>query len=147
VGQYLDFMYQKALPTHHFSHLDFIYIGLARLYVFGERFLDSFIRNNVVQQLISYTTIVNRNEPSHPIHPRPAAIEIIYEGTTAASPFRRLLVGMYARHGSKEWLAPEDLHPSFCLDVARALMAQANDNIPENCRGYAIRTTDYFIAG
>jgi hypothetical protein len=64
VGQYLDFMYQKALPTHRFSHLDFIYIGLARLYVFGERVLDPFIRNNIVQQLILILLLSTATNPA-----------------------------------------------------------------------------------
>jgi hypothetical protein len=147
VTRYLDFVYHNRVVTQYKSQADSNYIGLALLYVYGERVLDTFIQNTIVEHLLKPTDIVNRNEPSHPIHPRPAAIEIIYEGTTAASHFRRLLVDMYARHGSEEWLAPEDLHPSFCLDVARALMAQAKaeDGAPGQ-RGSAMRTADYLIA-
>lgn len=51
---------------------------------------------------------------------------MMYEGITEAAPMRKLLVDMYVRLGSKEWLVPE-LHPSFCQDVAREFMRRAEE--------------------
>lgn len=84
--------------------------------------LDYDIRNTIVEHFVSFSSIVNRDLPAHPHYSGPGVVEIVYEGTTAASPMRRLLVDMYVRHGSKEWFAPE-LHPAFSQDVARELMA------------------------
>ena len=95
-----------------------MFLTLARLYVFGERVLDSVIRDATIERLIAFGGVVNNDLPTHPHYPSPRVIETVYEGTTEAAPMRKLLVDMYVRLGSKEWLVPE-LHPAFCQDVAR----------------------------
>jgi hypothetical protein len=129
VTRYLDFVYHNRLVTQYKSQPDSNYIDLALLYVYGERVLDIFIQNTIIEHLLKLTDVINRNHHGHPHYPGPAVVEIVYEGTTPTSPFRRMLVDMYARHGLEEWLAHEDLHPAFCLDVARALMAQATAKV------------------
>jgi hypothetical protein len=147
VTRYLDFVYHNRLVTQYKSQADSNYIDLALLYVYGERVLDTFIQNTIIEHLLKLTDVINRNYLGHRHYPGPAVIEIIYEGTTAASSFRRLLVDMYARHGSEEWLAHDDLHPAFCLDVARTLMAQAKTEAgAPGFRGSAMRMADYLIA-
>lgn len=146
VTRYLNFVYHNRLVTQYKSQPDSNYIDLALLYVYGERVLDNFIQNTIIEHLLKLTAVINRNKPGHPHYPGPAVVEIIYEGTTAASPFRRLLIDMYARHGSEEWLSHDDLHPAFCLDVARALMAQAQfKGGALGQRGPAMRVADYLI--
>jgi hypothetical protein len=146
VTRYLDFVYHNRLVTQYKSQPDSNYIDLALLYVYGERVLDIFIQNTIIEHLLKLTDVINRNHHGHRHYPGPAVVEIIYEGTTPTSPFRRMLVDMYARHGSDEWLAHDDLHPAFCLDVARALMAQAmaKDGAPGQ-RGAAMRMADYLV--
>jgi hypothetical protein len=147
VAQYLDFVYHNRLVTQCKSQPDSNYINLALLYVYGERVLDTFIQNTIIEHLLKLTAVINRNKPNHPHYPGPAVVEIIYKGITATSPFRRLLVDMYARHGSEKWLAREDLHPSFCLDVARALMVQATAKDGAlGQRGSMMRMADYLSA-
>jgi hypothetical protein len=147
VTRYLDFVYHNRLVTQCKSQPDANHIDLALLYVYGERVLDTYIQNTIVEHLLKLTAVIDRNKAGHPHYPGPAVVEITYEGTTAALPFRRLLIDMYARHGSEEWLSHDDLHPAFCLDVARALVAQAmaKDGVPGKL-GAAMRMVDYLIA-
>jgi len=72
---------------------------------------------------------------------------MVYEGTTEAAPMRKLLVDMYVRLGSKEWLVPE-LHPAFCQDVARDCMSmrRAEDGLVRG-DGAVIRKEDYGVVG
>ena len=124
VAQYLDFVYKNMLPTQQKwfpNQVKSMYLSLARLYVYGERVLDVVIRNVIVDHIIAFSSIANHELATHPHYPGPAVIETVYEGTTAESPMRRLLVDMYVKHGERKWLEPE-LHPAFVQDVARKLM-------------------------
>jgi hypothetical protein len=146
VAQYLDFVYKDMLPTLRGWSPDqakVMYLALARLYVYGERVLDVVIRNVIVEHFISFSSIANRELLPHPYYPGPDVVELVYEGTTAASPMRKLLVDMYVRHGSKEWLAPES-HAGFCQDVARELMGTLGQAIVARS-GATIRTEDYLV--
>lgn len=126
VAQYLDFCYTTKLPTRREStedQVESMFIALARLYVYGERVLDSVIRDATIDQLIAFSAVVNHDLPAHPHCPGLEAVEIVYGGATDAAPVRRLLVDLYVRHGSKEWMQPE-LHAAFCQDVARELLGR-----------------------
>lgn len=146
VAQYLDFVYKDRLPTQRKWFPDqakFMYFALAQLYVYGERVLDVVIRNTIVEHFVSFSNVVNRDLPTHPFYPDPAVVEIVYEGTTATSPMRRLLVDIYVRHGSKEWLVPE-LHPAFYQDMARELMGRFA-KVVVGRSGETIMTGDYLV--
>lgn len=146
VGQYLDHLYRKILPMEmewSANHAEAIYFALARLYAYGERVLDRDIRDSIAERFVIFTSVINLNLPRHLYYPGPGAIEIIYEGTTEASPMRRLLVDMYVLHGSKEWLVPK-LHPEFCQDVAREFMRRAEDGVHERS-GKMMSGADYYI--
>ncbi|GAB7333774.1 hypothetical protein MBLNU13_g05298t1 [Cladosporium sp. NU13] len=124
VGQYLDYVYGDRLPTYGQrtpDQTDAMYLALARLYVFGVRVLDVAIRNTIVEHFIAFSSTINHGLPGYHYYPGSAAVDAIYEGTTAASPVRRLLVNLYVRHGEKAWLVPE-LPSAFFQDVARELM-------------------------
>lgn len=146
-AQYLDFCYHNyRLPTQQKFTSDQIksmFFALARLYVFGERVLDSTLRDATINQLITFSDVVNDDLPAYPHYPGPKAIEMVYEGTTEAAPMRKLLVDMYVRLGSKEWLVPE-LHPAFCQDVAREFMRRAEDGLARR-DGAVIRKGDYVV--
>lgn len=118
-----------------------MFFAVARLYVFGERVLDSMIRDAAIEQLIAFSGVVNNDLPTHPHYPSPRVVETVYEGTTEAASMRNLLVDMYVRLGSKEWLVPE-LHPAFCQDVAREFMRRADEGLVRR-DGAAIRKADY----
>lgn len=127
VGLYLDWVYRDRLPTHAQYSADqasAVYLSLAKLYVFGERVLDVAIRNEIVEHVIDFTAGVDQGFPSYQYYPDAAAVEAIYEGTTEEPPMRRLLVDLYARHGEREWLAPEELPAAFFRDVARELVGR-----------------------
>ena len=142
VAQYLDFTYQGRLPTHQSwtpSQTDSMYLALARLYVYGERVLDTAIRNIIVEHLIAFSSIANHDLPTHPHYPGPEVVEMVYDGTTAASPIRRFLVDMYVRFGQNKWMDPE-LHPAFLQDVARELIGRVVHG------NSAMRKDDYLVA-
>jgi hypothetical protein len=81
VTRYLDFVYHDRLVTQYKSQPDSNYIDLALLYVYGERVLDIFIQNTIIEHLLKLTDVINRNHHGHRHYPGPAVVEIIYEGT------------------------------------------------------------------
>jgi hypothetical protein len=79
VAQYLDFVYKDRLPTQRKWFPDqakFMYFALAQLYVYGERVLDVVIRNTIVEHFVSFSSVVNRDLPTHPFYPDPAVVEM-----------------------------------------------------------------------
>jgi hypothetical protein len=75
VTRYLDFVYHNRLVTQCKSQPDANYIDLALLYVYGERVLDTYIQNTIVEHLLKLTAVIDRNKAGHPHYPGPAVVE------------------------------------------------------------------------
>jgi hypothetical protein len=127
VAQYLDWCYNNRLPTQHVWSIDYpagpMFLALARLYVYGERVLDVSIRSAIIENFVAFSGVVNCRSVVHAQYPSPDAIEMVYKGTTATAPIRRLFVDIYVKHGERKWLEAE-LHPAFVQDVAKELMGR-----------------------
>jgi hypothetical protein len=144
IAQYLDFLLGKGLPTDSVqvaSHNGEGYVALTTLFAFGERMLDSTLRNAIIWEIIRFTTIPSANGSY--IYPGVNSINDIYNCTTSASPARRLMVDLYIHAGNTTWVV-DTLHPAFLKDLAEMLMLQVQGS-GLSCRVYRIAAEDYSV--
>ena len=104
-------MYTGKFPTSSITSQDSVpknvagYELLAVLYVLGERMLDSVLRNAGVREMlrirISEAFLFSAAKFDE-WNPTTKPANIIYEGTTAGSPARRLFVDLHVRFGGKD---------------------------------------------
>jgi hypothetical protein len=124
LGIYLHWVYMKALPTFIVGSQNPgaenpEYKVLAHAYALGERLLDTSFKNAVLQALCDAIG----NQPYYETTCLGATtIHIIYGGTTAGSPARRLLVDIWAYAACEQWATQLDVMPhDFVVILARAL--------------------------
>jgi hypothetical protein len=85
---------QFVLPTSYIETL----LMLSRLYVLGERILDEPFRNALLYEMTRVIAF-DTSSATGPTGPPPGVVNIIYQGTTANSPARHLLVDWYVAYG------------------------------------------------
>ncbi|KAI4697865.1 uncharacterized protein J4E84_000998 [Alternaria hordeiaustralica] len=88
---------------------------LASLYVLGERLMDVTLQNSVVAAIIRHSQTSKK-------YPGNLSIQIIYAGTSASSPARRLLVDFWVFHAKPAWKGLEDLTKHTCSDFVNDLV-------------------------
>jgi hypothetical protein len=81
---------------------DEYYQLLADLYVLGERLLDETIRGAIIKEFICFTSLTDKSSKRY--CPMRETVSIIYRGTTAGSPARRLMVDIHLAYGTTKWL-------------------------------------------
>lgn len=145
VAYYLDFIYDKKLPTQVYKDTLFganspdssAYELLAELYVFGEHVLDAPFRNAVTQEIVRLL---------HVMFHTTKVVNIIYQGTTEGSPVRRLLVDHALRFGRPGEHA-RDLDPAFTFDFMQAFLAAVESpmGIQSQKRGLKLEAANYFV--
>ncbi|KAI4711382.1 hypothetical protein J4E89_003947 [Alternaria sp. Ai002NY15] len=91
------------------------YKYLASLYVLGERVMDVTLQNSVVAAIIRRSQTW-RKYPGNP------AIQIVYAGTPAGSPARRLLVDFWVFHAKPTWNGLDNLIKLTCADFVDDLV-------------------------
>lgn len=125
---YLDWLYTTELPTkgcRSFDSEDSKVATnhlLAELYVFGERRLDSHLRNAIIAEFIRLR-LVFRDVAGCQSSQRVCAINIIYQGTPPGSPTRRLMVDLSLRSGCPKCYTADDLDNAFLVDLTQAFFA------------------------
>lgn len=98
------------------------YTLLASLYVCGERFLNRLLRSAVFAQIIR---LVNRSDKNGSRWaPNGEVVNVMYRGTPAGSPGRRLMVDIHTKRGCKNWLS-SSIEKKFVIDMASALYDKA----------------------
>ncbi|KAH7085231.1 hypothetical protein BKA63DRAFT_559873 [Paraphoma chrysanthemicola] len=130
--------YVQWLYTHH-VHVSFDTTKQAgaELYVLGERLMDLEFQDAIMSAMIARCEI---DWPSN------IEVCIIYEGTTAASPARRLMVDIFCREGDEDWIDSEDgdkLPIDFHRDLARALMKKPD--LPDRNRPWNVDRSAYYV--
>lgn len=97
------------------------YITLARLYVFAEKIGDINCKNAIVRAMIKRMDIEIDECQYFPIG---EAINIIYQGTTAGSKGRKLVVDAAVVHGHGGWIDPDvdGNNAEYLTDLSRALL-------------------------
>jgi hypothetical protein len=134
-------MYDKWLYSHVLVETTNT-IALAHMYVLGEEMLDTHFQDAVISAIMS-------NCATHSIYPVGAQIDIIYTGTTATSPARKLLVDFFLHAGGKEWVLDRD-HASnrpadFVNDLLTALMDRSRQ--PSESLPWITNPAAYFLNG
>jgi hypothetical protein len=146
VALYLDFLYGRGLPTDSVADSYCgveVYDVLTELFALGERVMDSAIRNAVIKEIVRLIKVLS-------FYPSDAAINNIYNATTASSPARRMLVDYHVCDGNTTWMGP-GLHPDFYRELAVALMTEIqSSSLPCRLRGLmggfqGMRADDYLV--
>jgi hypothetical protein len=110
-GSYSD---KEATPELRRTHIE-----LAQAYVFGERVMDNKFKNAVMSKFLEFER-VSKWTPGY------EAAVIIYEGTVAGSPIRRLLADLVAHNASTKpiWAGYFDDYPrDLLVDALTAMTA------------------------
>lgn len=112
---YVQWLYSHHIDTTHDT------IKWAHMYVLGERLMDLEFQDLVLETMARECS--KRRE--YPTFGGP--IDIIYNGTLAGSPARKLLVDFYCCAGGSTWVEDEDYASEapaeFVNDLIRGLMA------------------------
>ena len=93
------------------------YTYLSRLYVLGERLMDVALQDSVVAALI-------RRIQTYKKYPGNLSVQIIYAGTPAGSPARRLLVDICVFRASSKSPGVDDLIKHTCADFVNDLVTE-----------------------
>jgi hypothetical protein len=126
VTNYLRYTYCKRILTNTLDEncTDILiimfkkeYETLAELYVLGERLFDHCVRVAVVREIIRL--IRSKDKDMESCIPTKEAVNIIYCGTTAGSPARRLMVDIRLVHGVTEVLT-QPARLTSCLTSYKA---------------------------
>lgn len=96
---------------------DNVTILLAELYVLGERMLDRNFQDELLRELVRFMKLPVQHVVD--FGPPFTAMSVIYQGTTASSPARRLLVDIFLRH-PVELYGISHLEKEFLADLAKA---------------------------
>lgn len=153
VTYYLSYAYSKCLPTDIFT-ADFLgtfpeesdeyYQLLADLYTLGERLLDETICGAITKEFIRLTSPTSKSAKRY--CPMKEAVSIIYRGTTAGSPARRLMVDIHLAYGTTKWLA-STCEAGFVLDVAQGFYAKfdqcSTQHSISQMRSITLQASDY----
>ena len=144
VAFYLDYLYGKGLPTdntRYNSRNGKVYNVLADLYALGERLQDDTIRNEVIDEIVRFSKVSDRDTGRH--YPLDYAVTTIYESTTAGSQARRLLVELFVTNGEAKWVR-EISQPEFLCDLATASIAELHSSgLP--CRFRIVLGKNYHV--
>ncbi|SMQ49011.1 unnamed protein product [Zymoseptoria tritici ST99CH_3D7] len=127
IGSFIEWLYTEKIAvtsTHLLQNEDSDkqYIRLAHLYVFGEKVQSVAFRNAVLSAILMARdgagTITSTYSPIR------EAVRVIYSGTVAGSPARKLMVHIHVETGHSDWFGKDaTLHcPEFLFDIAIALM-------------------------
>lgn len=131
IAHYLDWLYTTNLSTKGCGSFDLNASEVAsndlpaELYVLGECRLDSTLRNAIITEFIRLGLLFHDVTGCQPSQ-RVSAINIIYQGTPAESPARRLMVDLSLRSGCPKCYTVDDLDKAFLIDLTQAFFAAAH---------------------
>ncbi|KAF2768987.1 hypothetical protein EJ03DRAFT_249935, partial [Teratosphaeria nubilosa] len=94
------------------------YFTLAKLYVFGEKVGDKDLKNAVIDCFIQR---LHKQLPSGGrATPKTKVVDIIYSGTVAGSPARKLMVDIHAWDGDSRWITEnaDENNKAFLMDLS-----------------------------
>ena len=108
------------VPQHYNGHLE--HIALVSLYVLAEKLQDTRTRNSVLEATLQASRLLRSDGKIY--DPGLRSIGILYAGTMAGSPMRRLLVDIYTARAKSQMLnKPGDQWPSdFMRELALSLL-------------------------
>lgn len=151
MAHYLDWAYTTQLPTKDCKSIEtetakvVTHDLLAKLYLLGERRLDSCLRNAIIAEFIRLRLVrhdIPRCQPSR----RVSCINTVYQGTSVGSPARRLLVDLSLRPECPQCYTDDDLEKAFLVDLTQAFFTAVHfTKGVEEQRLIVPRAEDYHI--
>jgi hypothetical protein len=127
VQHYIEHLYGCPPPTHDqqsgakYFEGDHQYEVLVGLYLFAERAMHVDYQNTIIQEVIRISTLEYGPEKTK-YYTATRSINMIYEGTTPNSPFRRLVVDFAVVCSSNTWFN-DLLDPRYLLDFSKLCTA------------------------
>ena len=121
VYAYVQWLYTGKIACKTPAEDNEAYCYLASLYVLGEKLLDRNFQDMVVNVITAFTRWIDPTT-TFAYFPSPSAIAIAYHYTPPGSPIRRLLVDIFVRHGSPNWLDSRCFGQDFMHELARTMM-------------------------
>jgi hypothetical protein len=111
-----------------------------RLYVLGEKLMHKAFQDAVLRVFVHGCR-------ARRMYPTGHMISLLYDGTTAASPTRRLVVDMYCWRGAANWADNNfnNAHPDLMRDCMRALMKIRK--VPKGEPSWETDLTQYCLGG
>ena len=121
---YLRWLYSGKIFVKN-SGEDSGYPTLAKLYVLGEKIMDSEFQDRVIDAMIAAS--LEKDEEGWTYHPDSHPALIIYEGTSEGSPARGLIINEFVAFGRDKWITKEaqcglELNEEFVRDLITALL-------------------------
>lgn len=131
VANYLDYIYDGELPTRNIVLVDHMaaehedqYPLLARLYAFGERVLNTAIRNAVITEMVRLTSLTDDDGWGY--FPYWSTSTWLYRKTVATSPMRRFIVDMYVTYGLSTLEDEDDENLAGSSEILADIVKQFN---------------------
>jgi hypothetical protein len=148
---YLNYAYSQKLPTDRITAVastgfpEGTWTTLANIYVLGERMLDQSVQHAVIKELTRLPKLTcEANKSNKSFSPNAEAISLIYDGTTAGSPARRLMVDYHVARGYESWLGAHH-HAAFVLDLAKALQNKITSGASYSSFRSAVLAADDYL--
>jgi hypothetical protein len=147
---YVEQLYGGKLPTlgvmngQSFAVENSHYDMLGQLYVLGERMLNSKLQNSVIREILRLSQL--KSTHSTVTFPSTKCISTIYEGTTSASPARRMMVDFAISYGHQGWFEIRE-NKEYLVDFSKALLRKmAAQKSANDFRGVSLKAKDYLVS-
>jgi hypothetical protein len=104
------------------------YQSLAHFYVFAEKMKDVKSKNSILRAILACRSTVYSSEPY--TCPSTEAIDVIYNGTLAGSPARRLMIDLWTKQATAEYFdkeLPGDFMRDLLVRIVNVRRASYND--------------------
>lgn len=150
MSHYIQHIYSGKFQTHQYTEKcpggkkSAGYELLAKLYVLGERLLDSTFRNAIICEILRIRELKSNVAPYVKWNPTTIPTNIIYQGAPERSPARRLIIDVNLIHGNKQWHT-SDADQRFLFDLTVGLFNMVMPNTVEQVRGRGLKAEDYFV--
>ena len=150
VTSYLTFTYGSGLPTATLKAVPAggpgpkSWISLVKLYILGERLLDTSLRNAVIKEIARMSSLADGKGVTYFMGR--SISSMCYDGTPTGSPLRRMVVDKHISAGRQDWISHEQDHPVFLAELSQALLAKVAARQPYAefvCR--QLKAEDYLI--
>lgn len=128
VTSYLTFTYGSGPPTRAWKTMRNGGPGrdgwelLCKLYILGERLLDTLLRNAVIKEIARLSSLADGKGVTYFMGR--STRSICYDGTPTGSPLRRMVVDKHISAGRQDWISHEQDHLVFLAELSQALLAK-----------------------
>jgi hypothetical protein len=147
---YLTFTYGSGLPTTTLKVMPNGGLGsgqwklLVKLYILGERLLDTPLRNAVIEEIVQLSSLADEDDAEYFM--TTGSCNLCYDGTPTGSPLRRLIVDKYIIAGEQDWIEHDREHPVFPAELSQALLAKiASRQSYDEFVDRELKAEDYFV--